>query len=240
MNVYAVLILLAILAQNALALAADLLNLRALRPELPAGFEDVYDAERYRRSQEYTRARTRFSFWPQALDLVLLLGFWFAGGFGWLDEWVRGLGWSAVPSGLLFIGVLGVAKMLIDLPFRYHSTFVIEERFGFNKTTRRTFWLDVLKGLALGVVLGTPLLAAILYGASIKLFVSAALLVRLVLPFTGNGPLDQILFLLAVGVVGGVIGVVESTTARIQLPKVPRMLVSACLLSVFGLILVSR
>ncbi|MSR63383.1 MAG: M48 family peptidase [Planctomycetes bacterium] len=163
MNAYAVLILLAILAQNALALAADLFNLRALRPELPAGFEDVYDAERYRRSQEYTRVRTRFSFWPQALDLALLLGFWFAGGFAWLDGWVRGLGWGAVPSGLLFIGVLGVAKMLIDLPFRYHSTFVIEERFGFNKTTRRTFWLDALKGLALGLVLGTPLLAAILF-----------------------------------------------------------------------------
>jgi hypothetical protein len=70
MNTYALVILVAILAQNALALAADLLNLRALRPELPAGFESVYDAERYRRSQEYTRARTRFSFVPQAVDLV--------------------------------------------------------------------------------------------------------------------------------------------------------------------------
>ncbi|HEX6884225.1 MAG TPA: M48 family metallopeptidase [Planctomycetota bacterium] len=163
MNAYALVILAAILAQNALALAADLLNLRALRPELPAGFESVYDPERYRRSQEYTRVRTRFSFVPQAVDLVLLLGFWFLGGFAWLDGWTRGLGGGPIGTGLVFIGVLLLAKSLLDLPFRYYSTFVIEERFGFNKTTRATFWADTLKGLAVALVLGLPLLAAILW-----------------------------------------------------------------------------
>jgi STE24 endopeptidase len=163
MNAYALVILAAILVQNALALAADLLNLRALRPELPAGFESVYDAERYRRSQEYTRARTRFSFVPQAVDLVLLLGFWFLGGFAWLDGWARGLALGPIRTGLVFIGVLLVAKSTLGLPFRYYSTFVIEERFGFNKTTRATFWADTAKGLALALVLGTPLLAAILW-----------------------------------------------------------------------------
>jgi STE24 endopeptidase len=163
MNVYALLVLAAILLQNALSVAADLLNLRALSPELPPGFEDVYDAERYRRSQEYTRVRTRFSFWPQALDLVLLLGFWFAGGFAWLDEWTRGLGFGPVATGLAFIGALVLAKALLDLPFRYYATFVIEERFGFNKSTRRTFWADTAKGFALALVLGTPLLALVLF-----------------------------------------------------------------------------
>ncbi len=163
MNSYALLILGAILFQNALSLAADVLNLKALRPELPAGFEGVYDAQRYARSQEYTRARTRFSFWPQALDLVLLLGFWFAGGFAWLDGWTRGFGFGPIATGLLFIAALALVKMIVDLPFRYYSTFVIEERFGFNKSTRATFWADTAKGLALGVVLGTPLLAAILW-----------------------------------------------------------------------------
>ena len=163
MNAYALVILAAILAQNALALAADLMNLRALRPELPAGFESVYDPERYRRSQEYTRVRTRFSFVPQAVDLVLLLGFWFLGGFAWLDGWTRGLGGGPIGTGLVFIGALLLAKSLLDLPFRYYSTFVIEERFGFNKTTRATFWADTLKGLAVALVLGLPLLAAILW-----------------------------------------------------------------------------
>lgn len=163
MNAYALLILAAILFQNALSLAADLLNLRALRPELPAGFEGVYDAERYARSQQYTRARTRFSFWPQAFDLALLLGFWFWGGFAWLDGWTRALGFGPIVTGLVFIGALALGKALLDLPFRYWSTFVIEERFGFNKSTRATFWADTGKTLVLGVVLGAPLLAAILW-----------------------------------------------------------------------------
>jgi STE24 endopeptidase len=163
MNAYALLILGALLFQNALSVVADLLNLRALRPELPTGFEGVYDAERYRRSQEYTRARTRFSFWPQAFDLALLFGFWFAGGFAWLDGWTRGFGYGPIVTGLLFIGALALAKVILDLPFRYWSTFVIEERFGFNKTTRATFWADTGKMLALGVALGAPLLAAILW-----------------------------------------------------------------------------
>ncbi|MEQ1894928.1 MAG: M48 family metallopeptidase, partial [Planctomycetota bacterium] len=163
MNGYAWTILVAILCQNGLALLADVLNLRALVAEPPAGFEDVYDRERYARSQEYTRARTRFSFWPQALDLVLLLGFWFAGGFAWLDRWTRGLGYGELVTGLVFIAALGLGKMLIDLPFKYVSTFVIEERFGFNKTTRATFWADAAKGLGLSLVLGGPLLALILW-----------------------------------------------------------------------------
>jgi STE24 endopeptidase len=162
-NAYALLILAAILFQNALSLAADLLNLKALRPDLPAGFEGVYDAERYRRSQEYTRARTRFSFWPQAFDLALLLGFWFAGGFAWLDGWTRALGYGPIVTGLVYVGVLALAKVVLDLPFRYRSTFVIEERFGFNKSTRATFWADTAKMLALGAALGAPLLAAILW-----------------------------------------------------------------------------
>ena len=163
MNAYALLILAAILLQNALSLAADLLNLRALRPRPPEGLEDVYDAERYERSQEYTRARTRFAFWPQAVDLAVLLGFWFAGGFAALDRGLRGFELGPIATGLLFIGLLVLAKAALDLPFRWYSTFVIEERFGFNKSTRATFWADIAKGVALAVVLGGPLLAAILW-----------------------------------------------------------------------------
>ncbi len=163
MNAYALLILAALLLDYGLSLAADLLNLRRLRPELPAELGDVYEAERYARSQEYTRARTRFGFWPATLDLVVLLSFWSAGGFAGLDRWLRGLGLGSIPTGLLFIGALGLAKALIDLPFRWYSTFVIEERFGFNKTTPRTFWVDTAKGLGLALALGGPLLAAILW-----------------------------------------------------------------------------
>ena len=163
MNAYALVVLAALLAEFGLNLAADLLNLRALRPELPAEFSDVYDAGSYRRSQEYTRARTRFGIVTNTFELCTLLAFWALGGFGWLDGLVRGFALGPIASGLAFIGALGLAKTLIDLPFRYYATFVIEERFGFNKSTRATFWADTAKGLALGLVLGAPLLAAILW-----------------------------------------------------------------------------
>ena len=163
MNTYATIILLALLAEYALSLAADLLNLKALRPELPADFADVYDADRYRRSQEYTRARTRFGFVPATFDLVLVLGFWFGGGFRWLDDVLRGLGHGEIVTGILYMLVLVLAKAALGIPFSIWSTFVIEERFGFNKTTPRTFVLDLVKGLVLALVIGVPLLAAILW-----------------------------------------------------------------------------
>ena len=163
MNVYAGLILAALLLDYVLNAVADALNLRALQPEAPAGFEDVYAAERYRRSQEYTRVRTRFGLIPATFDLVVLLAFWGLGGFAWLDELVRGLGHGPVVTGLFFIGALALARTLLHVPFSWYSTFVIEERFGFNKTTPKTFLLDLVKGLALAVVLGGGLLGAILW-----------------------------------------------------------------------------
>ncbi len=163
MNVYAILILIALLVEYALNLAADLLNMRALHPVAPSGFSDVYDAERYRRSQEYTRVLTRFGLIPATAQLGALLAFWFAGGFRWLDSVLRGFELSSIVTGLLFIGCIGLAGSVLSIPFRWYSTFVIEERFGFNKTTPKTFFSDTIKGLFLTVALGGPLLVAILW-----------------------------------------------------------------------------
>ncbi len=163
MNGYAIVVLAALLVEFAMRVAGDLLNLRALAPELPPRFAHLYDAERYRRSQEYTRVRTRFGLVPATLHLVALLGFWAAGGFGWLDGALRGLGLPSIPTGLLFIGALVAARGALSLPFRVYSTFVIEERFGFNRTTPATFVADLAKGLVLGVALGAPLVAGILW-----------------------------------------------------------------------------
>lgn len=163
MNLYAVLILAALLVQYGLDVVANGLNLKALRSELPDEFSDVYDAEEYHRSQAYTRTKTRFGLITSAFDLALLLVFWFAGGFEALDTLVRGWAFGPVITGLLYIGILALAKGLLSLPFSIYSTFVIEERFGFNQTTPRTFVLDLLKGTALSIVLGGPLVAAILW-----------------------------------------------------------------------------
>ncbi len=162
MNYYAIGILAALLLEWSLGLTADLLNLSALKNNLPSECDGVYDAETYRRSQEYTRARTKFGFLPTTFQLLALLLFWFFGGFAALDRAITGLELSSISSGLLFIGAVLLASSLAGLPFRYYSTFVIEERFGFNRTTRKTFFLDLLKGALLLTVIGAPLLAAIL------------------------------------------------------------------------------
>lgn len=163
MNVYGAIILGTLLIQYGLDVIARLLNLRALKDELPAPFKDVYDADEYRRSQAYTRTNTRFDLVASTFDLGVLLIFWFAGGFAWLDGLVREWTLGPIWTGLVYIGFLGGAKAVLSLPFEIYSTFVIEERFGFNQTSARTFVLDRLKGLGLSVLLGAPLLAAILW-----------------------------------------------------------------------------
>jgi STE24 endopeptidase len=162
MNVYAVIILATLLLDYTLNLLADLLNLRALRPELPAEFAGVYDADAYRKSQAYTRVQTRFGILTSTCMLAVTLGFWFAGGFQALDVLVRSWHLGLIWTGLAYIGLLMLGKTLLDLPFRVYDTFVIEARFGFNKTTLGTFVTDLLKGLGLAVGLGAPLLAGVL------------------------------------------------------------------------------
>jgi STE24 endopeptidase len=163
MNIYGLIILIALLANFVLALIADWLNLRALDPLLPSEFAGVYDTEKYASSQEYTRVGTRFGFVTGTFDLALLLIFWQVGGFNSLDQLVRGWGLGVVATGLVFTGILLLAKTLISLPFSIYSTFVIEERFGFNRTSPATFIADLGKGIMLTIVLGGPLLAAVLW-----------------------------------------------------------------------------
>lgn len=162
MNAIAIIILAALLVDYVLEVTGSLLNLRALKLEPPYSLQDIYEPEEYRRSQQYTRARTRFGLITSTFSLIVLLAFWFAGGFNWFDQVVRAWGFVPLVNGLLFIAILLIAQQVISLPFDVYSTFVIEERFGFNKTTVRTYISDLLKGLALTLVLGGLLLAAVL------------------------------------------------------------------------------
>jgi STE24 endopeptidase len=162
MNIFAIIIFVALILEFALSLVGNLLNLKALKVELPPALEGIYKAEDYRKSQQYIRATTRFGLVSSSFTLLLLLAFWFSGGFNWFDQIVRA--WNFIPlvNGLLYIGILICASGLLALPFSIYGTFVIEERFGFNRTIPRTFFLDLAKGLGLALLLGGPLLAAIL------------------------------------------------------------------------------
>ncbi|MFP4543970.1 MAG: M48 family metallopeptidase [Bacteroidota bacterium] len=163
MNIYGWIVLAAIVTGFLLDTIADYLNLKNLNKGLPREFSDLFDEEKYRESQNYTKERTKFGYYPAVLSLVITLAFWFAGGFEWLDSLVVSLNDSFIIRGLLFIGILGFAQMLISLPFSIYSTFVIEEKYGFNKTTPKVFVIDRLKSTGLSVLIGAPLLAGLLW-----------------------------------------------------------------------------
>jgi STE24 endopeptidase len=162
MNIISIIILVTITSDIILHAVADFLNLKQLKNRLPDEFKDLYDADQYRKSQEYLRVNTRFGWITSTVDTAAILLIWFAKGFPFLDHWVRSFNHGPVITGLLYMGTLILLTTVLSLPFSIYATFVIEERFGFNKTTWSVFITDRIKGLVLGLLLGVPLLAGIL------------------------------------------------------------------------------
>ncbi len=141
----------------------DVLNLKNRREELPESVAGFYDREEYRRSLAYQSALTRFGFVTSTFSFLFTLLLLIFGGFGLLDQFLRVYIQQPILLALAFFGILAVLSDLISIPLQYYRTFVIEERFGFNKTTLKTFLLDKLKGYVLGAVLGGGLLAALIW-----------------------------------------------------------------------------
>jgi STE24 endopeptidase len=147
-----------------LSLASSVLNYGALAASLPLEFEGVYDAEAYAKSQEYTRAKTAFGLCFRTFDLAVFVAFWLLfDGFERVDSVVQQLAPGLIVQGLLYLGIIVLGSSVLSLPWSVYSTFVLEERFGFNRTTCATFVKDRLKGLALLLLLGPPALAAVLW-----------------------------------------------------------------------------
>jgi STE24 endopeptidase len=141
----------------------DYLNYRHRKTRIPEELEGIYDEEQYRKQQEYKKVNTRFGFIAGSFSFVVLMVFLLAGGFPWLDGIIRSITEHSVLMALLFFGILMFASDIIGTPFALYQTFVIEERFGFNKTTPKTFVLDKLKGWLLGAIIGGGLLALIIW-----------------------------------------------------------------------------
>jgi STE24 endopeptidase len=135
----------------------DFLNDRAKSPEMPPEAEGIYDAERYAKWLAYDKANSRVGAISSSISILLSLAMLIFGGFGWLDIQMRQITEQPVLLALLYFAVIGIASSIISLPFSLYSTFVIEEKFGFNKTTLKTFIMDMLKGTALAIVIGGTL-----------------------------------------------------------------------------------
>lgn len=163
MSIYLVIILGAMVGGFLLDLVIERLNLRHMSPDLPAGFEGYYDADRYRKSQEYLRDTTRFGLasagFFTALGVALIVG----GGFPAIERLARAAGFGPIGTGLLFLGIFILGYELLHVPFAAYSTFAIEERYGFNRTTPGTFALDFVKGVALTALLGGLLGGTVLW-----------------------------------------------------------------------------
>jgi len=154
----------AVAVPEVISLVASLLNRTRIGQPPPAELKDIYDPDEYKTSNEYTSAKSDYKLCKDVYDMVFFFGFWFAGGFPWLDGIVVGMGYqNEIKNGLIFVGITTVAGQILDLPWDVYMTFVLEESFGFNKTTPFTFVKDRIKGLALMGALGTPLLTIVLW-----------------------------------------------------------------------------
>ncbi len=141
----------------------EYLNLRAQRDDIPDEVSGFYDRARYMKSLDYHREGTKFSFITSAFGFALSVGMLVSGGFGWVDDQLSGVVDNEILRALAFFGILALASDLLTMPFQLYSVFTIEEKYGFNKTTPRTFVADKLKGYLLGALIGGPLLVLLIF-----------------------------------------------------------------------------
>ena len=163
MNPYLIFILVILIGSYILELVLDFLNVRYLKTDLPEEFEGYYDGEKYKKSQEYLRENTRFGMISDTIMTPIIIIFILVGGFNAVDRFARSFQLGSIPTGLIFAGVLILAYHVIHIPFSIYGTFIIEEKYGFNKTTVKTFILDILKTWCLVAIIGSIILSVVLW-----------------------------------------------------------------------------
>ncbi len=153
----------------------ELLNAKHYNDPIPKILNDVYDATEYKKSQAYKRTNYKFGNLTALFSLLLTLGFFFFDGFAHVDALARNLVNNEILVTLVFFGIIMIGSDIITTPFSYYKTFVIEERFGFNKTTKKTFVFDKIKGWLMTIIVGGVILGALTWfyqktGASFWLY----------------------------------------------------------------------
>jgi len=144
-------------------LVLEIVNYRSRRTEIPPEVAAFYDKGKYLKSLEYHRVKTKFSFFSGGFNFLVSISMLIFGGFGYVDSLLRPYIQNETLLALTFFGIILLASDVLSLPFNIYSTFVIEERFGFNKTTAGTFTADKIKGYIIGSVVGAALLSALIF-----------------------------------------------------------------------------
>jgi STE24 endopeptidase len=141
----------------------DHLNSKHYDDPIPPELNDVYDRDDYLKSQKYKLENYRFGILTSGISLVATLAFFFLDGFSWVDSIARSYSDNTIVIALIFFGIIMLASDILGTPFSYYHTFVIEEKYGFNKTTRKTFIVDKIKGWLMTVIIGGGLLSVIIW-----------------------------------------------------------------------------
>lgn len=141
----------------------DSLNASHFEDVIPEEVSDVYNRKEYKKSQSYKKTNHRFGIVTSLFSIVLTLSFFFLDGFSLVDHFARVYSENSIVITLIFFGIIIIGSDLLTTPFSYYKTFVIEEKYGFNKTSKKTFFIDKLKGLLMSVILGGFILALIMW-----------------------------------------------------------------------------
>jgi len=163
MNIYFIIIIGIIIFEYVLSFIIRTLNIRSLDPNLPQEFSDTFDEDKYKKSQLYAKANSSFDGITSTYSLFLGLIFIFSGFYNTIDIYARSFEFNNILTGLSFFLILTLISDLLSMPFSLYRTFVIEEKFGFNKTTISTYFSDKAKQYLLMIIIGGPVLGAILY-----------------------------------------------------------------------------
>ncbi|MEW7292752.1 M48 family metallopeptidase [Aquimarina sp. 2304DJ70-9] len=141
----------------------DILNARHYNDEIPEELSDVYPKEEYQKSIAYKRANYEFKLVSSSVSLCIMLLFFFLDGFAWVDNVARSISDNSVIVGLVFFGIIMIGSDILSTPAAYYKIFTIEEKFGFNKTTIKTFFIDKIKSIIMMMIVGGGLLALIIW-----------------------------------------------------------------------------
>ncbi|WP_108868696.1 M48 family metallopeptidase [Aquimarina aquimarini] len=141
----------------------DFLNARHYSKKIPDELTDVYPEEEYQKSIAYKKTNYKFKLVSSTFSLIIMILFFFIEGFALVDSIARSFSDNPIIIGLIFFGIIMVGSDILSTPATYYQIFVIEEKFGFNKTTVKTFFIDKIKSLIMMVIVGGGLLAVIIW-----------------------------------------------------------------------------
>lgn len=161
-NTLLIILFLILIGQYLFNTILTVLNNKNRDAAIPEGLNDIYELQEYQKSQNYGKENATFSLFSSTISLIVTLLFLAMGIFGKLDLWVGTYTTHPVVQPLLFFGILGLGSLILQLPISYYHTFVIEEKYNFNRSTIKTFLLDQVKSILLGGILGGGILALII------------------------------------------------------------------------------